>query len=1062
MNSWYARTIGNKVLANLVMAAVLATGLLATFGIRRESEPEVDLGIIAIFTSYPGADPEEVEEAITEKIAAAVDGLRGVKRYHTESSEGSSFVSVEVADGYETAEVKSRIENAIDAIDTLPDRAEQPRVFEETDEDSVSLMFVWGELPERQLKELAMEVRDEIQALPEVSIVELFSTREYEITVNVSEEALQQHGLTLADVSDAIRRSSLNLSAGNLKLDTEEVRIRTLGRRYTAPEFESVVVKALPGGDVITLGRIATVRDTFTEGDRFNVFNGHPCAAIDVDRAPGEDLLAISDALDRYVAQKAQDLPAGAHLTRAFDDSKFVRNQIGMLTSNGVQGLVLILLMLGLFLEPRLALWVGMGIPLSLAGSMFVMWTMGWTLNQISLIAMILVLGILVDDSVVMGEAIYAHRRRGDPPLAACVNGVREVALPVIASLTTTMIAFAPMLFISGIMGQFMRQMPIVVITALLVSLIECFLLFPAHLNYPLQRDAEKMGPLRRAQRRVADSLEWFVEKIYAPIIMRCVRHRYITLCGGITLLLLTIGLVMGGIVPLTMWPAAEGDQIDAAVEFPPGTPETVIRDAVLDMEAALRRVEANTKTANGDPLVISVWARAFQDMPRGELMVELLGTRERGVRVHDLILAWEKEIGDIPGAIATTFSGATIGAGDGRDVGVMLQSKDLGALRAAAAELKAKFATYDGLYQIDDNFRPGKTELQVRLKPGAEHLGLTLDSVSRQLYAAYQGEEALTLLRDREEVKVRVRLPREQRQQLSDFTRFRIRTPEGHEVPLVSVADVTQAEGVTTITGVNGVRGITVSAAADRERANPTEINREIIDHYLPGLLARHPGVTWSLSLIDEDNQRMLRELRTYTILSLLAIFVILCTTFHSYIQPVLIMFIIPFGFSGAVLGHMLLGIPVSFLSLAGVIALSGIIVNDSIVLIERANAYLAEGRSFHEAICAAGRRRFRAIFLTSATTVLGLGPMILETDLMAQIVAPMGVSVGAGLVVGMSLTLLLMPALFAILNDARRAVHRLLHGSWPTPESVEPATRDRGTRQQSQNPTAEAAEIA
>ncbi len=1045
MNSWYARAIGNKVLANLVMAAVLATGLLATFGIRRESEPEVDLHVVNIFTSYPGADPEEVEEAITEKVAAAVDGLRGVKRYHTESSESSSFVSVEISDGYETAEVKSRIENAVDAIDTLPDRAEQPRVFEETDEDSVSLMFVWGDLPERQLKELAMEVRDEIQALPEVSIVELFSTREYEITVDVSEEALQQHNLTLNDVSDAIRRSSLNLSAGTLKLDTEEVRIRTLGRRYTAPEFESVVVKALPGGDVITLGRIARVRDTFTEGDRFNVFNGHPCAAIDVDRAPGEDLLKISDALDRYVAKKVDELPAGAHLTRAFDDSKFVRNQIGMLTSNGVQGLVLILLMLGLFLEPRLALWVGMGIPISLAGSMFVMWTMGWTLNQISLIGMILVLGILVDDSVVMGEAIYAHRRSGESPLMACVNGVREVALPVVASVTTTMIAFAPMLFISGIMGQFMKQMPIVVITALLVSLAECFLLFPAHLNYPLQSDSDKIGPFRRAQRRIANSLEWFVDKIYAPVIKGCVRHRYVTLCGGIALLLLTVGLVMGGIVPLTMWPPAEGDQIDAAVEFPPGTPEAVIRDAVLDMEAALRRVEANTKTTTGAPLVRSIWARAFQDMPRGELQVELLGTSERGVRVHDLIVAWEKEIGKVPGAIATTFSGATIGAGDGRDVGVMLQSKDLGALRAAAAELKAKFASYDGLYQIDDNFRPGKTELQVRLKPGAEHLGLSLDSVSRQLYAAYQGEEALTLLRDREEVKVRVRLPREQRQQISDFSSFRIRTPDGHEVPLMSVADVTAAEGVTTITGINGVRGITVSAAADRERANPTEINREIIDHYLPELLARHPEVSWSLSLIDEDNQRMLSDLRTYTILSLLAIFVILCTTFGSYIQPLLIMFIIPFGFSGAVLGHMMLGIPISFLSLAGLIALCGIIVNDSIVLIERANAYLAEGKPFHEAICAAGQRRFRAIFLTSATTVLGLGPMIVEGDLMAQVVAPMGVSIGAGLAVGMSLTLLLMPALFAILNDARRVTHRVLHGYWPAPEAVEPAVHDR-----------------
>jgi len=1043
MNSWYARLIGNKVQANLVMAAVLATGLLATFNIRRESEPEVDFRIIDVFMSYPGADPEEVEEAITEKIAAAVDGLRGVKRYQTESREGSAFVAIEVADGFETNEVKSRIENAIDAIDTFPDRAERPRVFAETDEDSVSLMFVWGNLPERQLKELATEIRGELQALPGVSIAELFSTRDYEITVDVSEEALQQHGITLADVSDAIRRSSLNLSAGSLKLESEEVRIRTLGRRYTAPEFESVVIKALPGGEIITLGQIARVRDAFEEGERFTYFNGHPCAVIDIDRGPGEDLLKISDTIDEYVARKTTELPAGAHLTRAFDGSAFVRNQIGMLTSNGVQGLVLILLLLGLFLEPRLALWVGMGIPISLAGSMFVMWTMGWTLNQISLIGMILVLGILVDDSVVMGEAIFAHRRLGKPPLQACVDGVREVALPVVASVTTTMIAFTPMLLIGGIMGQFMRQMPIVVITALLVSLVECFLLFPAHLAYPLQDDTRRAGRLRRVQQWFAEGLERFVEKIYAPTIAQCVRHRYVTLCGGIAVLMLTVGVIAGGIVPVTMWPPAEGDEIEAAIEFPPGTPEIVVRDAVLAMEAGLRRLEASVETKSGEPLVKYVYSSVFEDSPSGQLMVELLGTNERGLRVHDLIPMLEKEIGPIPGAIAMTFEGASIGAGDGRDVGVTLQSKDLGALRAAAAELKSKLATYDGLYQIDDNFRPGKGELQVRLKPGADHLGLTLDDVSRQLYAAYQGEEALTLLRGREEVKVRVRLPREQREQISDFTKLRIRTPGGHEVPLASVADVTRAEGVTTISGIDGVRGITVSAAADRELVNPTELNREIIDHYLPGLLERHPGVTWSLSIIDEDNQRMLADLRTFTMLSVLAIFVILCTTFHSYIQPVLIMFIIPFGFTGAVVGHMLLGIPISFLSLAGLVALSGIIVNDSIVLIERANAYLAEGRSVQEAICAAGQRRFRAIFLTSATTVLGLGPMILETDLMAQVVAPMGVSVGAGLAVGMLLTLVLMPALFTILNDARRLAHRMLRGSWPTPEEVEPAAR-------------------
>jgi len=1041
MSSWYGRIIGNRIFANLLMVAVLVTGLMAMFNIRRESEPEIQLGIINIFVPYPGADPEEVEEGITQKVAAAVDGLRGVKRYQTQSNEGMSSVFVEVADGHSVAEVKDRLTNALSAINTLPDRAERPRIFEETDEDSVSLMFVWGDLSERELKVLASQVRDELQALPEVSVAEMFSTRDYEIAVDVSQEALQRHGLTLSDVADAIRSSSLNLSAGALKLDTEEVRIRALGRRYTGPEFESIVVQAKTSGESVALGQVATVRDGFEEGERYSLFNGHPCAVIDIDRGPGEDLLKISEALDRYVAKKQATLPAGAHVSRAFDNSQFVRSQINMLASNGLQGLLLIVILLGLFLEPRLALWVGMGIPISLAGSMLLMWIMGWTLNQISLIGMIVVLGMLVDDSVVIGEAIFSHRRRGLAPIDACVNGVREVALPVFASVMTTIVAFMPMLFLGGIMGQFMRQLPIVVITALAVSLFECYFLFPAHLHYPL-RDDTRLGSIMRVQKRIADSLEWFVERVYGPIVDRAVRYRYVTLCAAIAFLLLSFGLVAGGIVPVTQWPAAEGDNIDANIEFPPGTPTSVVRDAVAATEAALNRVAAKTKTLSGEPLITSVYTTVPSGMPSGRIMVELLGTRKRGVKVHDLIVAWQQEVGVLPGAVSQSFRGATIGAGDGTDVGVTLQGPDLGELRAAADELKAKLATYDGLYQIDDNFRSGKSELQVRLKPAARYFGFTVDDVSRQLYAAYQGEEALTLLRGQEEVKVRVRLPRAERQRISDFSQFQVRTPDGRQVRLSSVADVVEAEGVTTISGINGVRGISVGAMADRERVNPTDVQRDVFDNYLPGLIQRHPGVTWSRSLIDEDNVKMLTRLRQYTFLSILAIFVLLCTTFRSYLQPLLILTIMPFGICGAILGHLARGIPISMLSIIGLVALCGVIVNDSIVLIERANAYLAEGRSFMESICAAGRRRFRAIFLTSSTTVLGLGPMITEGDLSAQVVTPIGVSIGAGLLVGMLLTLLLMPALFAILNDTRRTAHRIAQGRWPSAEEVEPAT--------------------
>lgn len=1046
MPNWYTRFIGNKVFANLLLIAVLAVGVLATISIQRKSNPDVVIPSIGIFVPYPGADPEEVDEAITRKIAAEVDGMRGVRRYQTTSTEGAGELVVEVADGYDPRNVKDRIRNAVDTIDTFPDQAEEPRIYQIESTDSVTQLFLWGELPERQLKELGESIRSEMQALPGVSLVELYHTRDYEIIVEVGERALQQHQLTLPDVASAIRASSLNQSAGALKLADQEVRVRALGKRYKGREFASIVVKAGPGGDIVTLGQLAEIRDTFEEEEQLALFNGEPCVVVDINRAPGEDLMAISRAVDRYLAQKRAELPEGVHLTKAFDDAQFVQSQLSMLSFNGLAGLILVLFILWLFLETRLAFWVAMGIPISLAGAVLVLWLMGASLNQISLVAMIIVLGIIVDDAIVVGEAIYVHRRHGKPALQAAVDGVREVGLPVLASVTTTIIAFLPMAFVSGVFGHFVFQIPLVVITALVVSLGECIFLLPAHLNY--RKRKESASPTHRwhperLQERVANGLERFVERVYTPLVERCVRRRYVTLSFAVMLLLLSAGVVAGGLVPVTVWPAVEGDYVDAYVEYPPGTPLPVLREGLMETQAALRRVANRRQTLSGEPLVRHVYVSAPSDVDtRGRISVELLPTSRRGLRSDDIIVAWQEEVGTLPGATQQSFQGMNIGDSSANDIAIWLQGDDLAVLRSAAEALKEKLAQYEGVFQITDNFRPGKGELQVTLKPAAHHLGLSLDEVSRQLYANYQGEEAVSLLRGREEVKVRVRLPREERRRLSDFESLRIMTPDGNNVPLRSVADVRLAEGVSSISGINGARGIRVSAAVDRKRAVPGEINTDIIDHFLPQLMARHPGVTWSLSGSEEENRQMLADLSRNALMAMLGIFVVLCAMFRSYLQPFIILSVIPFGLVGALIGHMALGLPISFLSLTGIVALAGVLVNDSIVLIERINAFLAEGMPLHNAVCRGGQRRFRAIFLTSISTCAGLTPLIMESDLMAQIVIPMAVSLAGGVGIGTLLTVVFLPAFLVILNDMRRLAVRLARGYWPEPEDVEPAT--------------------
>ena len=1020
--------VSNSILANVLLITIVAVGVLAATRMVREEMPELTIDVIQVWVAYPGADPEEVEEGISRRIEAVIDGMAGVKQYHTTSREGGAYASIEVAEGYDVNEMKDRVSEAVESISSFPAKAENPRISIAKSDEEVIDIVLWGSLPERQLKEWAEEIRSELQRHPQVSLVEINDTREYEINVEVSKERLLEYGLTVPDVSRAIRRGSLSLSSGSIKTAGEEIRLRAIDRKHDGRELASIMVKASPGGERITLDRIATIKDGFTDDPAYATFNGHPCVLLWVEKAVGEDAITIARAVREFVAEKQKSLPEGLHISACFDDSEFIAGQISMLVRNGIMGLALVVLILWVFLNTRLSFWVAMGIPISMSGALILMWFLGASINQVSLISFIIVLGIIVDDAIVVGEAIYFQRQRGKPPLEAAVDGVREVGLPVIGAVTTTMIAFLPLAFIPGLMGQVIAIMPVVVISALLISLLECLFFLPAHLNHlpDPSEAAHATSPFKKRLRRWrnagSDALQWFAETVYPPVVDLAVRRRYVSLCVAAAVVMVVGGLFGGGHIRIVFWPPIDGNSLRAYVEFQEGTPAEVTRAAIDRTRQAVERLGARTETKTGEPLIRNLYTRVYQSATHmGRIYVEIVNPSKRTIHSQDLAAAWEEETGIIPGTLRQSFREDSINVGGRADMEIWLQGKEITVLVAAANELKEKLHTYDGVYQVSDTFRPGKTELQVKLKDEAHALGLTLEDVSRHLYAGYYGEEAFRFQRGRDDVRVRVRYPESERTTLAQLERTRIPTPKGGEVPFLSVADVEFAQGYSSISGSNGLRRVVVWGNVDANRVAPHEILSDLSKNYLDTLVAGYPNLSWSIRGAAESNAQTVGGLKRGFAIAILGIFVIMATIFRSYVQPFLILLIVPFGIVGALMGHLILRIPLTFLSMFGIVALTGIVVNDAIILIECINRLVAEGVPFHEALRKGGVRRFRAIFLTTASTCGGLTPLLLEKDLQAQLVIPMAASLAFGVAFATVLTLLLLPCLLAVYDDLR-----------------------------------------
>ena len=1042
--TWMAK---NHVAANLLMGFILLSGLFAMLQTKIETFPEFSLDQVQIQVPYLGASPAEVEEGVCQRIEERVRGLEGVRRISSTASEGIGVVSVEMERGADMSRMLDDIKNEVDRIDTFPEETEKPVIKELIRRNRVIDVVVHGDVSEKALKIAAERVRDDLRNAPGISQVELSGVRIDEISIEVPEKALRRHGLTLEQVRAAIARTSLDMPGGSVKGEGGEILVRTKGRMYSGRDYEEVVVLSRADGTSLKLGQIATVIDGFEDSDLISRFNGHPAAVIQVFRTGDQNALEISDFVKDYIAANKERMPAGIHLDHSRDDARLLRSRLDLLLRNARLGLVLVFICLSLFLDLRLAFWVMLGIPISFLGAFLLMDPFAASINMISLFAFIVALGIVVDDAIVVGENIYSHRERGEPFLQAAVDGALEVGTPVVFSVLTSVAAFLPLFFVEGMMGKIMSVVPVIVISVLLLSLVESLLILPAHLS------STGKGLLNRAIDRIfGKPIEWhdrtaqwvdrrlrqFVDNRYVPTLKRSLANPLVTVALGIAMMLFTAGWVAGGHIKFVFMPRIESDWLTVSVVMPQGTTVTQTAAVVKHIENAAIAVRDEYDRQQGEDLP-SIFRNIFTsigDQPMGrqthfaaagptggrahlaEVTVELLPSEEREISSAELEALVRQQVGELPGPESLVFSSTLFSTGNA--IEVELASDDFTQLLEAVERLKEEIVSYPGTGDIEDNFQEGKLEMKLTLKPQARTLGITMSDLARQVRYGFYGGQALRLQRGSDDVRIMVRYPEEERRGLGDVESMRIRTPAGGEVPFSDVASVELGHGYASIQRVDGRRVVTVSASVDEERANADEINRELAARFLPALIQDYPGLHYRYAGEQRERADSMQSLAFNFIIALFAIYVLLAIPFRSYTQPFVIMSAIPFGIIGAVWGHVIMGLDLAMLSTFGIVALSGVVVNDSLILLSFYNKLRAQGVARDDALVESGRQRFRPILLTSLTTFFGLLPMILEKSVQAKFLIPMAVSLGFGILFSTGIILIGVPTGAKILEVA------------------------------------------
>ena len=1047
MIAWAAR---HTVFANLLMAIMIIAGLVAVFQIRSELLPQFALDRVSVLVSWEGASPAEVEEGVCIQIEEALTGLEGVKKITSIAYEGRCEIAVELHGWIERSrDMVADIQSEIDRIRTLPADIERPIVTEVKRINQVFHLSLFGDVSEAVLKRKATEIKDELLAIPNISRVVLSSLRDWEISIEVSEETLRRYGLTFERAARIIRQNVLELSGGEVRSAERRIRIRTLGKRYTGPEFAQLELLTQPDGTILRVGDVARVVDGFGDSDRTGRFDGKPAALITVYRTDAEDSLSISEAAVEYVKNKRAELPDGLDLVHWADTSRLIRDRLDLLLRNGRVGLVLVFISMWLFLNIRLSFWVAMGIPVSLLTALGFLSFSGGTLNMLSMFAFIMVLGILVDDAIVVAENIYSHMERGKNRVQAAIDGCYEVVLPVIATVVTSIVAFAPLLMVEGTIGKFMAVLPVAIIAALIASLIESLFILPAHLGHWV-RPPRAGGLSARLRGAIERAIHWLIHRWYAPTLRFCLDARYLVIALALVVFVVTAALAVSGHVRFLFFPKLDSDWVEARILFPLGTPIAQTKEAAQRLEQAAVGLDEVFRSRTGAPIVKHVFTmlgehvgerreRVAGGSHMAQVIVELLPSEARGISGAEITDRWRENTGEIPDLTSLTFGTGDVGPPGGRAIDVQLYGDDLDTLRRAAQEFKQALRKYPGLYDIGDDFRPGKLEFRTTLKPQGRVLGVDLADLARQLRARFFGLEVLRLQRGRDDVKVRLRYPPGARGSLADIRNMRVRTSSGAEIPFHEVARVEMVQGLDEIRRVGRTRAIHVTAEGNPDLANPTEILNDLNAKFFPGFLRRHDGVGVRFEGQAKETRESFASLFRAFVFAIAVIFAILATLFRSYFQPMVVMGAIPFGIVGAIWGHVIMGFDISILSMMGMLALTGVVVNDSLVLLDFANRRIKDGTPIEEALQQAGLARWRAIVMTTLTTAAGLGPMLLEKSFQAQFLIPMAISLCFGLLFATVITLVLVPVISLIGNDVGRFWWRIWTGKWLTREEVD-----------------------
>ena len=1002
----------NSIAANLLMIILIGGGIWTMFNIQKEVFPQFQLDYVEVNVVYPGAAPAEVEQGILLPVEEAIRGIQGIKEITSTANEGSGNILIELVAGTDRMQAFQDIDQGVRRIQTFPDDIERPQVNLQARQRDVMEIAIYGESDIWTLRILAERLRNRLLGDPQITQVEIGNVPDYVTHIEIPRHNLRQYNLTLGQVADIVAQSSEDVPAGAVETHSGEILLRMKERKQWAKEFGDITIVSSPSGARVSLQDIATITDGFEETGFHGQFNQSPSVDLSIYRIGDQSPLDIEET----VLEIMEDfqLPPGVQFRIDSNSAEDYRERLSLLTENGIMAIVIVLIILALFLEYRLAFWVMMGMAISFIGGIIFLPLFGLSINMISMFGFLVVLGIVVDDAIVVGENIHEYRQKGLSAIDAAIAGTKDVSKPVIFSILTTIIAFVPLLFMPGETGKFWWPLPAVVIVILAVSLLEALFILPSHLGHLKEKKTKGWtARLEKLQESFAKGYERIIDKYYRPLLDLCLKYRYITLSAAIALLLIVGGYGYSDHMGMIMMPEVAADEIEAGVRLPVSTtPEQAARVAEEITESTRRMFEEHNLYEVAEGVKTNVRGQNFIDVE-----IVMLPPDERDMSARELIALWRDNIGDIAGVDQITFEAERGPGGYQQDISVDLSHADINVLEKASKTFLEQMEAFENTRDLNDNYDKGKIQYDFKLLPEGRNLGLTSNEVGRQVRDAFFGALAMRQLRSTNEIEVRVKLPLEERRDIDNLESFLVRTPTGVEVPLLDVVEVEQREAFTSINRRDGRR--VVNVGMDVEPANAvSQVLASVQNEVLPQLRADYPGLTWSFEGSQADMRESTNSLWSGFSMAMLIIYALLAIAFSSYSQPIIVLSAIPFGIVGAVIGHILLGYDLSVVSLMGVIALSGVVVNDSLIMIDYANKQ-RETSSVYEAIHEAGLRRFRPIMLTTLTTFGGLTPIILETSSQAEYLIPMAISLGFGIVFATSIILVIVPCLYLVLED-------------------------------------------